>query len=315
MIEGLADPAAHDIAGASRDEPIVAGIELGGTKAIAVVGRGDEIFDTIHVPTTSPTATLAALETRLRLWGEAWHPRALGIASFGPVALHVDDPGYGRVLRTPKPGWGGADIVGPLSAALPGPCLFHTDVTAAALAEGRWGAARGLSDFLYVTIGTGIGMGIVANGQPITGRMHPEAGHLLVRRVAGDGFAGVCPFHGDCLEGLASGPAIAARCGAAAATLAPDDAAWPLIADAIAEAFAMLMLTLGPSAIVIGGGVGLGQPQLLPLVRRLLVPKLGGYLPFVDEAALDAMIVPAALRDRAGPLGAMRLAQMALAGA
>lgn len=293
------------------DAPVVAGVELGGTKAIAVLGHGRTILDSLRVPTTTPGETLGALGERIAAWREEWHPRALGIASFGPIAIRPGRSGYGRMLATPKPGWTGADILAPLSAALPGPCRLHTDVTAAALAEGRWGAAKGLTDYLYVTIGTGIGVGIVANGRPVAGEMHPEAGHLRVRRVAGDGFAGVCPFHGDCLEGLASGPAIAARCGAPAGSVPPDDPAWGLIADAIAEAFANLMLTLAPAAIIVGGGVGGGQAHILPLVRARVAAKLAGYLPFADEAALGRRIVGATLGDEAGPVGALLLAETA----
>lgn len=294
------------------EAPVVAGVELGGTKTIAVVGRGRAILDRATVPTTTPEATLGAVAAALARWRGEHRPAALGVASFGPVALRPGGPRYGHVLATPKPGWEGADVLGPLAAALPGPCAIHTDVTAAALGEGRWGAARGLADFAYVTIGTGVGVGIVVGGLPLTGQLHPEAGHLRVRRVAGDAFAGVCPFHGDCLEGLASGPAIAARVGRPAADLPPDDPAWAIVADAVAEAFTALALTLAPQAIVVGGGVGVGQPHLLSRVRPLMVEKLRGYLPFVDPASVGTMVVPAALGGDAGPLGALVLAESAL---
>ncbi|WP_419827469.1 ROK family protein [Sphingomonas sp.] len=293
------------------DDAFFAGVELGGTKTVAVLGRDRDIVDRLTVPTTTPAETLAAVADRLAEWRRDRALAGLGVASFGPVALDPASAEHGRMLATPKPGWAGADVLRPLAEAAGAPARLHTDVTAAALAEGRWGAARGLADHAYVTIGTGIGVGLVANGAPVSGRMHPEAGHLRVRRLAGDGFAGSCPFHGDCLEGLASGPAIAARAGRPADALPPDDPAWSLVADALAEGFAALLTTLAPAAIVVGGGVGLGQPQLLPLVRAGIVAKLGGYLPFVTAETIATMIVPAALGGDAGPLGALLLAALA----
>lgn len=299
----------------SAEPPVVAGVELGGTKTIAVVGRGRTILDRVTVATTTPDATLRAVAATLARWRHAHRPAALGIASFGPVGLRPGAPNFGHILTTPKLGWEDVDVLDALGSALPGPCAIHTDVTAAALGEGRWGAARECTDFAYVTIGTGIGVGIVVDGRPLTGELHPEAGHLRVRRVAGDKFVGVCPFHGDCLEGLASGPAIAARAGNAAIELALGDPVWAIVADAIAEAFASLALTIAPAAIVVGGGVGVGQPHLLALVRPLMVDKLRGYLPFVTADSIATMVVPAALGGDAGPLGALVLAEHALASA
>ncbi|KQM86067.1 fructokinase [Sphingomonas sp. Leaf23] len=286
---------------------MVAGVELGGTKSIAVIGQGDTIVDRFRVPTTTPDETLGALSAKLAEWQQVHLPAAIGIASFGPIAV-----ADGRMLPTPKPHWAGADIVGPLSAGFD-QVAFHTDVTGAALGEGRYGAGIGLSDFLYVTVGTGVGMGIIVNGQPVTGMMHPEAGHLRVRRPAGDDFAGACPFHGDCLEGLVSGPAIAARAGKPAHLLSADDPAWRDVADALGEAFAMLFLTLSPARIIVGGGVGLGQPHVLPMVRERTVAALAGYLGFVDEHSIGERIVPAGLGDEAGPLGTLVMAEGALA--
>lgn len=288
---------------------MVAGVELGGTKSIAVIGRGDTILDSFRVPTTTPGETLGALAAKLAEWRRDHRPEAIGIASFGPISV-----AQGRMLPTPKPHWAGADIVGALAAGFDR-VAFHTDVTGAALGEGRHGAGVGLSDFLYVTVGTGVGMGIIANGQPVTGMMHPEAGHIRVRRRAGDDFAGACPFHGDCLEGLVSGPAIAARAGKPAHLLTADDPAWRDVADALGEAFAMLFLTLSPARIIVGGGVGLGQPQVLPMVRERTVAALAGYLGFVDEHSIAERIVPAGLGDEAGPLGTLVMAQGVLGGA
>lgn len=286
-----------------HSDTIVAGVELGGTKSIAVVGRGREIIDRFRVPTTTPEETLGALADKLAEWGEAHRPAAIGIASFGPVSV-----ADGTMLPTPKPHWAGADIVTPLARGFDA-VAFHTDVTGAALGEGAFGAGVGLSDFIYVTVGTGVGMGIIAGGRPVTGMMHPEAGHIRVRRRSDDGFAGACPFHRDCLEGLVSGPAIAARTGGPAHLLTADDPAWRDVADALGEAFATLFLTLSPARIIVGGGVGLGQPHVLPMVRERVVQSLGGYLGFVDGGSIADRIVPAALGEEAGPLGTLVMAQ------
>lgn len=290
-----------------HSDTIVAGVELGGTKSIAVVGRGREIIDRFRVPTTTPQETLGAIAAKLADWRRDHCPAAIGIASFGPVSV-----ANGTMLPTPKPHWAGAEIVAPLAQGFE-KVAFHTDVTGAALGEGAFGAGVGLSDFLYVTVGTGVGMGIIAGGRPVTGMMHPEAGHIRVRRRADDAFAGACPFHGDCLEGLVSGPAIAARTDGPAHLLSADDPAWRDVADALGEAFATLFLTLSPARIIIGGGVGLGQPQVLPMVRERVVAALGGYLGFVDAGSIGERIVPAALGEEAGPLGTLVMAQDALA--
>ena len=295
-------------------KPLLAGVELGGTKAIAVLGRGGAIVERSSVPTTDPATTLGTVSMILSAWrAEHGAPAALGIASFGPVAVSPGAPDYGHILPTPKAGWTGADVVGGLKGATDGPVVIHTDVTAAALAERRFGAATGCDDLVYITIGTGIGGGVIANGAPVEGAMHPEIGHLPVRRRAGDGFAGACPVHGECLEGLASGPAIAARAGRPAEELTPDDPVWRAVADDLGEGLASLFLTLAPQRIVLGGGVGVGQPQLLPMIRDRVAAVLAGYLPFANRAALDALIVPAALGGDAGPIGALLLAERALA--
>lgn len=304
-------PASSRTHGKSEPDHIVVGVELGGTKTIAVVGYGRTVIDRVVVPTTTPQATLHAVAIRLREWREAYRPTAMGVAGFGPIALDSRHGARGSMLPNPKPGWSGADVLGPLLDAMPVPAALHTDVTAAAMAEGRWGAAQNLRDFVYVTIGTGIGMGVIANGQPISGRMHPEAGHMYIRRLPGDTFAGVCPFHGDCLEGLASGPAIAARAGARGDTLSTDDPIWKPVSHALAEALTVLLLTLSSERIVIGGGVTLGQPHLIEMVRAQVAENLAGYLPGVDRRAVNHMIVPALLGSDAGPIGALLLAGLA----
>lgn len=296
----------------SNQEPMMAGVELGGTKAIVVIGRGQTILERASVATTDSATTLTAVSGLLAGFAQQYPIVSLGIASFGPLGVDPALPDYGVMLPTPKAGWSGAAILTPLVAALDAPAGIHTDVTAAALAEMRWGAAVGCSDVIYTTLGTGVGMGIIANGEPVAGTMHPEAGHLRVRRLAGDSFAGTCPFHGACLEGLASGPAVAARAGVAASALDVDSPHWLPVIDALAEAFATLVLTLSPQRIIIGGGLGVGQPHLLPRVRAAMLDKLAGYHPRVTEATIDALLVPAALGGDAGPLGALCLAEMAL---
>lgn len=293
--------------------PVVAGVELGGTKCIAVVARDGAIIARERWATgDDPVATLSAIAAWLE--SAAWEHRfaALGIASFGPLTVDPANPQFGRIVNTPKPGWSGADVLGALAGRFDLPVGFDTDVAGAALAEGRWGAAAGCAVHGYLTIGTGIGGGIVVDGKPLHGSFHPEIGHVRVRRARGDSFAGICPIHGDCLEGLASGPAIAARAGQAADTLAADDPVWDRIAAEIAELMAMLILTLAPQRIVVGGGVGQGQPALLERVRAATVPLLGGYLPTHDAASIAQIIVPPGLSEDAGVYGAIALALAAL---
>ena len=291
------------------DPPVLAGVELGGTNANLVLGRGTQIVERMRLPVTDATDTLARIAAQLRKWRDAQPIAALGIASFGPLQLDPEAPGYGRVVRTVKPGWDGADLLGELQRALDCPAAIHTDVTGAALAEGALGAAQGCHDFVYITVGTGIGMGIVVAGKPIVGSLHPEAGHIRVRRMNGDGFAGVCSYHGDCLEGLASGPAVAARAGRPGAEVADDDPLWLPVIDALAEGCAALLLTLASQRIIIGGGVVNDRPWLVEAIAAATAPKLGGYLPYVGDRA---PIAPAALMADAGPVGALILAGMAL---
>lgn len=290
--------------------PLVAGVELGGTKCICILGTGpDDVRAIERIPTTTPVETLAAVEAVLDGWrGFA----ALGIPSFGPVGIDPTASDWGHITATTKPGWSGTDIAPRLAARYGVPVGFHTDVVGAALAEARWGAAQGLADLAYVTIGTGVGVGLIAGGEPLSGLTHAELGHLRPRRLAGDDFAGICSFHGDCIEGLASGPAIAARAGVPGDRLAADDPAWSPVVDAIAQLCHMLVLTGVPRRILFGGGVGVGAPHLLPRVRAALIDSLGGYGNTALLGDIDAFIAPAALGDRAGPLGAILLGQAAL---
>jgi fructokinase len=239
---------------------------------------------------------------------------AVGIASFGPVDLHPASPTWGFITTTPKPGWAHTDVAGPFRAALGVPVAFDTDVNGAALAEHRWGAGREVDPLVYLTVGTGVGGGAVVNGRLLHGLVHPEIGHLRLPHDRGvDPFRGACPYHGDCLDGLASGRALRERWGVPAETLPADHPAWALEAEYLALGVASVVAVLSPRRIVIGGGV-LRHGALLPRVRRRVVELLAGYLlarEIVED--VDAYLVPPALGDRAGVLGALALAHDALA--
>lgn len=290
-------------------EPLIAGVELGGTKVNCILGSGpDRIEDEVRLPTERPERTLAAIEAVLDGWrGFA----AIGVASFGPVSIDRGAGDWGHVRATPKPHWAGADVGPRLKRRYEVPLGFHTDVVGAALAEAKWGAAQGLADLAYVTVGTGVGAGMIAGGRPVDGLTHSELGHLRPVRLPGDEWFGVCPFHGACVEGLASGPAVAARAGQPGPELAADDPKWEPVAHALAQLAHALVLTGVPRRIVWGGGV-MTSGYLLPAMRRMLHDSLGGYLPFPEIVDGETFLVPAALGGRAGPLGAIVLGRQAL---
>lgn len=287
-------------------------IEAGGTKFVCAVGTGpDDLRAETRFPTTTPRETIGRAIAFLCEQRESHGPlAAVGIASFGPVDLDRGSTTWGHVTTTPKPGWAQTDLAGLVAAALGAPVAFDTDVNGAALGEGRWGAARGLDTFVYVTVGTGIGGGGMVGGELMHGLVHPEMGHMrLPRDPAADPFAGCCPFHGDCLEGLASGPAIEARWGRPATELPEDHPAWALEAEYLALACVNLTVMLSPQRIILGGGV-MQQPQLFPAIRRRLLERLAGYVQ--SPAILDDVetyVVPPGLGGRAGALGALALAQ------
>ena len=290
------------------------GIEAGGTKFVCAVGTGPEdVRALVRIPTTTPEATigeaLAFFQAQRREHGRI---AALGIASFGPVDPHPESPRHGFITSTPKPGWRDADVVGPFRRALDIPVGFDTDVNGAALGEHQWGAAQGLDTFIYLTVGTGIGGGGLSNGRMMRGLLHPEMGHFrLPHDRQADPFPGLCPFHGDCFEGLASGGALEKRWGQSATSLPPEHPAWTLQAHYIALALASYVCTLSPQRIILGGGV-MDQAHLFPRVRAGVREQLNGYIqaPALLER-MDSYIVPPALGGRAGVLGALALAEAA----
>jgi fructokinase len=289
-------------------EKLFGGMEGGGTKFVCAVGTGpDEIVDEMRFATTGPVETLnQAIEFFKKFTLEA-----IGLAPFGPLDLNPVSPTFGHITATPKPGWSNADIMGPFRQAFELPLAFDLDVNAAAFGEYTWlPANRSLASLVYFTIGTGIGAGVLVNGQLVHGLTHPEAGHIrLPHDWQKDPFPGSCPFHGDCFEGLANGPAIAKRWGQPADTLPPDHPAWDLEADYIALAVANVLFTLSPQRIVLGGGV-MQQLQLFPLIRQKLRAILNGYIPSpAVTGSLEQYIVPPGLGKRSGILGAIALAK------
>lgn len=295
--------------------PLLGGIEAGGSKFVCVVGSGPgDVRAELRVPTTTPAETLARVREFFAAQQAALGPiEALGIGAFGPVDLRPGSPTYGRITSTPKAGWADTDVAGAFGRSLGVPVGFDTDVNAAALGEWRWGAAQGLTHVLYVTVGTGIGGGMLVDGVPLHGLVHPEMGHVRVPHdTTADPFPGLCPFHGDCLEGLASAPALAARWGTPPEALPADHPAWALEARYLALALHGCVCTLSPQRIVLGGGVS-AAPGLLAQVRRELAALLNGYVkaPELDGGLGDYVVAPG-LGSRAGVMGALVLAARAV---
>lgn len=283
----------------------VAAVEMGGTKVSLTVGTGpDDCVAPVTFPTTTPAETLDRIVDHLAELGRARPFDGIGVASFGPLGVDPARRDWGRIGPTPKPGWSGADIAGSLRR-LGVPIVIETDVNAAAMGERRWGVGRGLQSLAYVTVGTGVGIGLVVEGRPVHGLTHPEAGHLRVRRLAGDDFAGRCPWHGDCLEGLICGPALAERRGAAGQDLDAGDPVFEMAGAYLGKALAAVVLVASPQKIVVGGGVG-QRPEVLAAARASLRSELGGYvadLPAED----DGYVAAPGLGDHSGLFGAMAL--------
>jgi fructokinase len=293
---------------------MLAAVEAGGTKMICAVARDPAtILHQTSIPTTAPGETIAAMVAFFRAAGEG-KVQAIGIGCFGPLDLEPTSPGFGAITRTPKLGWSGVNLRRALSEAVRCPAVIDTDVAASGIAEAAFGAGQGLRSMAYVTVGTGIGGALIRDGQPLCGLTHPEMGHIRPRRHPQDRFAGVCPFHGDCLEGLASGAAVFARRGQMLSEINPDDVLWEVLSDYLGQFCATLVLMASPQRIVIGGGVPDSNPGLFALVRRSTRASLGEYVQAaVLSDAIDSYIVPPALGAHAGLVGALMLAQRAQA--
>ncbi|MCU0729329.1 MAG: ROK family protein [Sphingopyxis sp.] len=278
-------------------------VESGGTKWVLAVAGADRTIHAHHrIPTTTPAETIgAALQWFAEQGGDY---TALGIASFGPLDLDPHSAQWGSITRTTKPDWSHTDVARHMGRALGCPVAIDTDVNGAALAESRWGAGHGAKISVYLTIGTGVGGGAIVDGAVLRGASHPEMGHMRVPRHADDhAFAGICPFHGDCLEGLASGPAVSARWGASLSDLPADHPGHDIIAWYLAQAAVTLQAIMEPQRIILGGGV-MGTPGLLDRVRVAAAALGKGY--FVGDPA-TAIVAPG-LGDQAGILGALALA-------
>jgi fructokinase len=294
--------------------PVFGGIEAGGTKFVCAVGTGPaDLRDEIRFPTTTPAETMGRALDYFKEQAAREPLAAVGIASFGPVDPNPNSPTFGYITSTPKPGWANTDFGQAISRALGLPVGFDTDVNGAALGEHRWGAAQGLDSFIYLTIGTGIGGGGLMNGRLMHGLVHPEMGHILLPPHPDDPHPeGFCPYHGHCLEGMASGPAIEKRWGQRAEALPPDHPAWTLESYYLALGLVDFICTLSPQRLIVGGGV-MAQPHLFALLRRQVQALLNGYVqsPVILER-IDDYIVPPALGSRAGVLGAIALAELTI---
>ena len=292
-------------------KPLLGGVELGGTKCICILGTGPEdIREQVSIPTGERDATLQRINSVLDGWLPRWGAiEAMGLASFGPLDLRPGSRRYGQITSTVKPGWEGTDVIGALAKHRGIPVAINTDVNGAALAEGRWGAARGLEDYAYVTVGTGVGVGLIVSGLPVFGCNHTELGHIRIARLAGDSWPGNCQFHGDCVEGLASGPAIAARAGIPGNQIAADNPVWEPVVHALGQLLHAMFAATAPQRILMGGGVMERRPELLARIRDSLFKSLNGYLDLEDlTGGIQAYIVPPGLGALAGPLGALALA-------
>lgn len=288
-----------------------AGVELGGTKCVTILARdASDVLAREIVPTTSPDETLGRIERTLLEWKRNEGFDALGIASFGPIDLDPDSATWGHALATPKPGWPNANIAPRLRDAIGVPVAFDTDVNGAALAEMRWGCAADFDDFAYVTVGTGVGVGLIVNGRPTRGFGHCELGHVRVARAPGDDWRGSCPYHGDCVEGLASGSSLQARFGDRLDEIGPDHPVWDSVAWTLAQLCHAIVCAAAPRAIAIGGGVIERQPCLLGKIQGILDESLNGFIRLPGDG--DYVRAPGLGRD-AGPLGAIALAMTAKA--
>jgi fructokinase len=288
------------------------GVEAGGTKFKLLLGNGPgDIVDALRIPTTTPEETVGRVIEFFRQSRPDIELAAIGYASFGPIDLDPRSPSYGSITATTKPGWSHTDIVGTLRSALGVPIGWNTDVAGAAIGEYTWGAGRDAGALVYMTVGTGIGASALLDGRPAHGVLHSEMGHMLVPVRDGDMFAGICPFHGRCLEGMASGPALRARLGRPAEEVAPDAPIWDLEAFYLAVGIHNIGYVVSPDRIIVGGGVA-ATPSLLDRVRKQAVVLNHGYRghPATERDAEEYIVAPELGAD-AGSLGALVLAYQA----
>lgn len=281
---------------------MIAGLELGGTKCVATLAAGRDVIEQHRVPTRDAGATVADLTAILDAWTAAHAVEAIGIGAFGPIRTDRAAADFGTFLATPKPGWQGFGLAGHLQARYGVPVGLDSDVNGAALAEGRWGGAIGMANHAYVTVGTGVGVGLVVGGRTMAGRAHSEMGHIFVDRAPGDDAAGICPFHGACVEGLVSGPAIAVRTGQSGEGLDEFHPIWNPFVHVLARLVHTIVLTGASERVAMGGGVLANRPELVARIDAAARESLGGY-------AQGAFAVGApVLGDQAGPLGALAIA-------
>lgn len=287
----------------------IGGIEAGGTKMVCAIGdENGKIMDRVTFPTRGPKETFEDMIEYFK----RWEIEALGIGCFGPIDLNKNSATYGYITSTPKPGWRDTDVVGSFKAALGVPVGFDTDVNGAILGEVTWGAAKGADSAIYITIGTGVGVGVYVNGGLLHGLVHPEAGHMLLAKHPSDTYEGKCPYHMTCLEGLAAGPAIEARWGRKGAELTEKSEVWELEAFYIAQAVTNYILAYSPQKIILWGGV-MHQESLFPMVRKKVKEMLNGYISHeMIFTKIDEYIVKPALGEDPGILGAIKLGLLAL---
>jgi fructokinase len=293
-----------------NNSQLYGGIEAGGTKFVCVVANGpDRVVDEVRFPTTTPDETLKRTIQFFQPFISSGQINSIGVGCFGPLDLNPKSDTYGFITFTPKPKWSNTDVLGTLRRALPVDISMDIDVNAAGLGESTWGASKGLDSSLYITVGTGIGGGYIKDGKPLIGMLNLEMGHVLLphnREL--DPFPGICPFHGDCFEGLASGPAIEKRLGLAGAFIPEDNPFWDLEAEYIASALMNFILTLSPKKIILGGGV-MQREFLFPRIQRRVRELLNGYVSSKNILeSIDNYIVPPALGNQSGSLGAIALA-------
>lgn len=287
---------------------ILGALEAGGTKMVCAIGdEKGTIYEQISIPTSTPEETVP----KMLAYFKEKKIEALGIGCFGPIDPDPDSETYGYITSTPKLAWADYNMAGTFKEALGCPVGFDTDVNGSVLGEVTFGQAKNKKCVVYVTIGTGVGAGIYIEGRLLHGMLHPEAGHVMIQKRAGDSYKGKCPYHENCLEGHAAGPAIEERWGRKAVELKDKEEVWDLEAYYIAQALTGYVLTLSPEMIILGGGV-MHQEQLFPLIRKYVSEMLNGYIKTAELEDMEHYIVPASLHDDQGIMGCLELARRAM---